>query len=176
MRSQKARIEHLISGGQTGADRGGLEAAIALQIPHGGFCPRDRLAEDGRIPDRYLLTEVASPAYPARTRANVLAADATVVFVLGGLPARRSGTALTINLCRRVRKPCLVLDLAGDPKHNRTAFLTWLKEQAVLTLNVAGRRESEALGIEHAVTAFLRSVLRRRGGPAGRAGGEGVRG
>ncbi len=173
MKLRKARIDRVISGGQTGADRGGLEAAIALRIPHGGFCPRDRLAEDGRIPDRYLLTEMRSRTYPARTRANVLAADGTVVFVLGDLPARRSGTALTISLCRRLRKPCVVIDLAGDPRNSRTAFLNWLTAQGVLTLNVAGRRESEAPGIEQAVAAFLRSVLQRRRDTAGRAAGEG---
>ncbi len=53
----------IISGGQTGVDRGALDAAIALDFEHGGWCPLGRLAEDGQIPDRYRLDETDSPDY-----------------------------------------------------------------------------------------------------------------
>jgi len=43
-------ITKIVSGGQTGADRGGLDAAIYCDVPHGGWCPKGRKAEDGRIP------------------------------------------------------------------------------------------------------------------------------
>lgn len=61
-------IERVISGGQTGADRGGLDAAIDLGLPHGGFCPKGRRAEDGVIPGRYQLEETESADYTERTR------------------------------------------------------------------------------------------------------------
>jgi len=54
-------IERIISGGQTGADRGGLDAAIALGLRHGGWCPKDRAAEDGVVPARYEVREANSP-------------------------------------------------------------------------------------------------------------------
>jgi len=41
----------IMSGGQTGVDRGALEAALELGIECGGWCPAGRLAEDGRIPE-----------------------------------------------------------------------------------------------------------------------------
>ena len=44
----------VISGGQTGVDRGALDAAINLKIPHGGWCPKGRLAEDGKISIKYV--------------------------------------------------------------------------------------------------------------------------
>jgi len=47
----KFKIE---SGGQTGVDRAGLEAAIALGLPYGGWVPKGRLAEDGAVPPRYV--------------------------------------------------------------------------------------------------------------------------
>ncbi|MEO8269573.1 MAG: putative molybdenum carrier protein, partial [Aureliella sp.] len=50
-------LTKIVSGGQTGVDRGALDAAIACNIPHGGWCPKDRLAEDGRIAECYQLTE-----------------------------------------------------------------------------------------------------------------------
>jgi hypothetical protein len=47
----------IVSGGQTGVDRAALDWAIQRGIPHGGWCPRGRRAEDGRIPERYRLRE-----------------------------------------------------------------------------------------------------------------------
>jgi len=70
----------IISGGQTGVDRGALDAAIGLGIPHGGWCPRGRLAEDGPIPARYVLSETDSPEYWLRTEQNVSDSDATLIL------------------------------------------------------------------------------------------------
>src|SRR6202048_4695652 len=46
-------LRKIISGGQTGADRAGLDFAIEKGLEHGGYVPRGRKAEDGRIDDRY---------------------------------------------------------------------------------------------------------------------------
>ena len=46
-------VARIVSGGQTGADRGGLDAARAVGLPHGGWCPKGRQAEDGTIPLHY---------------------------------------------------------------------------------------------------------------------------
>lgn len=62
-------VEKIISGGQTGADRGGLDAAIALGIPHGGWCPKGRRAEDGKVPKRYRLRETSGANYQAGAHA-----------------------------------------------------------------------------------------------------------
>jgi len=35
-------ITKIISGGQIGADQAGLEVALELNIPHGGWCPKGR--------------------------------------------------------------------------------------------------------------------------------------
>lgn len=57
----------IVSGGQTGADRAALDFAIEHSIPHSGWCPKGRKAEDGTIPARYQLTETPSAAYIQRT-------------------------------------------------------------------------------------------------------------
>jgi hypothetical protein len=53
------RLAKILSGGQTGIDRGAPDAALAWGFPCGGWCPPGRLAEDGRIPERYPLTGIS---------------------------------------------------------------------------------------------------------------------
>ena len=67
----------VVSGGQTGADRGCLDGAIAHGIPQGGWCPEGRLAEEGVIPAAYDLKETPSADYPIRTEWNPRDAGAT---------------------------------------------------------------------------------------------------
>ena len=42
-------IKKIISGGQTGADQAALDAAIKYNFPHGGWIPKGRKTEDGRL-------------------------------------------------------------------------------------------------------------------------------
>src|SRR5437870_10377236 len=100
---RQGMLTKIISGGQTGVDRAALDVALELGLPCGGWCPRGRRAEDGPIPERYPLQEMKSPAYPPRTARNVRDSDGTVILTRGQ-PDR--GTALTIELAERYRKPC----------------------------------------------------------------------
>lgn len=144
----------LISGGQTGVDRGALDAALQLGTPHGGWCPRGRLAEDGRIPDRYRLQENDSEEYAVRTEQNVLEGDATLILCRG---RPSGGTELTLRLARQHGRPHLVVDLdrAGDAAEVRC----WLLEHGVETLNVAGPRERQSPGIGALAKEFMIRVL-----------------
>lgn len=153
----------VISGGQTGADRGGLDAAIELGVPHGGYCPRGRRAEDGRIPGCYRLVELDADDYPARTRKNVVAADGTVIFTRG-MPGSDSGSLLTLRLCVEIKMPYLHLDLARYPSKPDIAvdkLAAWLRRHKIQTLNVAGSRESTAPGIRGDVQLIVAEALTR---------------
>ena len=90
-------ITQIISGGQTGADRGGLDAAMALGIPHGGWCPKGRLAEAGRIPDKYNLQETSTKNYLQRTERNVIDSTATILFCYG---KPTGGSARTVSFAK----------------------------------------------------------------------------
>jgi hypothetical protein len=149
----------IISGGQTGVDRGALDAAIGLGIPHGGWCPRGRLAEDGRIPDRYALSETDSPEYRVRTEQNVLDADATLILCRGRgqSAALGGGTELTLRMAEQHRRPCLVVDL--DRPGGLEEVRRWLKDHKVGVLNVAGPRESQSPGIAAQAKQFLSGLL-----------------
>ena len=143
-----------MSGGQTGVDRAALDVAIAAGIPHGGWCPRGRRAEDGVVPARYALREHASDDYAARTEANVVDSHGTLVIARGALAG---GTALTWRLADARGKPCLVVDLDASP--DPSVVRRWIDAHAIDVLNVAGPRESQRPGIGAAAAAFLRAVV-----------------
>lgn len=147
----------IISGGQTGVDRGALDAAVALGLEHGGWCPRGRLAEDGRIPRHYRLRETETSDYPERTERNVLDSDATLILCRGSLSG---GTELTRRLAKAHGRPCRVVDLEETPSVEPVR--RWLAEHRVSVLNVAGPRESQSPGIATAAQEFIERLFGER--------------
>jgi hypothetical protein len=134
----------IVSGGQTGVDRGALDAAMAAGIHCGGWCPRGRRAEDGVIPAGYPLNETSSSDYEQRTRLNVEQSDATLVIEFS---AASPGTRLTQSWVRRAMKPLLLIDaLADAPESAVAVVLDFVQSERVRVLNVAGPRASEAPG------------------------------
>ena len=138
-------------------DRAALDAALALGLPCGGWCPRGRKSEDGPIDERYPLRETPSGDYPQRTEWNVRDSDGTLILTRG---RPRGGTALTITLARRLGRPHLVLDLAAKPAPDPAALTLWANAHDLAVLNVAGPRESAHPGIQDEARAFLENALR----------------
>jgi len=134
-------IVKLVSGGQTGADRAALDFAIAHEIPHGCWCPAGRLAEDGCIPSRYLLSQTPGRDYAQRTEWNVRDSDGTVVFSVG--PVQTGGTIATIEFARKHGKPTLHLHRSGGPAAPETGLLRFIQDNHIQVLNAAGPRASE---------------------------------
>lgn len=128
----------IISGGQTGVDRAALDLAIELAIPHSGWCPSGRLAEDGAIDSIYQLKETTESDYITRTKLNVRDSDGTLVLNRGRL---QGGTAATVRLANEMNKPCLIIDL-NYPPGNRE-FFDWITINNIHVLNIAGPRESK---------------------------------
>ena len=147
--------QRIVSGGQTGVDRAALDFAIAHDIPHGGYCPKGRRAEDGVIPSRYELTETDSEGYRQRTRRNIEGSDATLVLNLGEI---EGGSLETVRIAERLGKPVLVVPLdeaLSEADERITSTLTWLRNNQVSDLNAAGPRESKRPGIHRMAYAFL---------------------
>lgn len=151
------RPQRIVSGGQTGVDRGALRAAIELGIPHGGWCPRGRVAEDGAIPPEFQLTETPTKEYASRTEHNVIDSDATLILHRGA--KLQGGTRLTKSLAIKHKRPYLVLHL---DQLDSLALETWLEQHRPQTLNVAGPRESSDPGIEQQTKRLLCQVLAAR--------------
>lgn len=132
-------LEKVISGGQTGADRAGLDAAKALGIPTGGTAPKGwRIClpdgSDGSDPSLASLglVEHESFEYPPRTIQNVLDSDGTVWF---GYPDSPGGK-LTLSTCEKHFKQVIV-----NPTPSQ--LRDWIEISKIKVLNVAGSRESE---------------------------------
>ena len=64
-------LTKIVSGGQTGVDRAALDAALAVGFPCGGWCPANRKAEDGPIPEKYPMSLLTGGGYRQRTLENV---------------------------------------------------------------------------------------------------------
>lgn len=147
----------IISGGQTGVDRAALDFAIRHEIPSGGFIPKGRWAEDGRIPDIYTgLVETPTSDPAERTRLNVMGSDAILVVSRGDPDG---GTRLTISLAKQYDKPCLHIDLAQGNLFGEDVFQAC---SALVRCNetlIAGPRESKSPGISADALAFLEQAF-----------------
>jgi hypothetical protein len=144
----------IVSGGQTGVDRGALDAALACGIPVDGWCPLGRIAEDGVIPARYRLKETTSADYAERTRLNVQDSDGTLLLVEAEI---KGGTLLTQAAASELDRPLLVVKPMPD---NVAIVLTWMRSSGIRRLNVAGPRESESPGIYRKARSFAEYLLR----------------
>lgn len=167
-------IQAICSGFQTGADMGGILAAVELDIPTGGYMPKGWKTERGPKPeyeDLYGAMESEDKDYKFRTRQNVEVADATVIF------GRRSpGSNATEGFCHKLERPvCWVHWPTPKPftsyyrdgcptflvhADNWIAVRMWIKRKNFRIVNVAGNRESVNLGIEEFTKSFLVKALR----------------
>lgn len=152
-------LAKIVSGGQTGVDRGALDAALQNGFPCGGWCPPGRTAEDWAIPKFYPLEEMTHGGYRERTIQNVIDSDGTAIIYFRELTG---GTEQTLLHCIRRKKPYRLID-AREISPDRAAVLVaeFIEANAVAELNVAGPRASKEPAA-HAYTLDLVSLLLAR--------------
>ena len=123
----------IISGGQTGVDRIGLEEARDAGFETGGTAPKGFLTENGPDPSLkdFGLVESNSARYTPRTVQNIKDSDGTVVF--GNVHS--IGSKSTIEWCVYHEKPCI-----QNPEPQK--LINWIKEENIKILNIAGNRAS----------------------------------
>lgn len=145
----------VISGGQTGADRAGLDAARDNGFPTGGSAPKDYWTTDGSCPElkAFGLIEVpigGSDGYRKRTKMNVQEGTLTIAIASN---LNSPGEQLTRNTCNKENKPYFSFHF--DPSIEVSewlesenfyiqynAVLAFIQHNSILgwdtTLNVAG--------------------------------------
>lgn len=143
----------IVSGGQTGVDRAALDFALASGIVHGGWCPRGRRAEDGKLPEKYDLQETPRKDYGQRTEWNVRDSDGTLVIINRELSG---GTLYTFETARKMGKPVMIAALADKVEEKQVAG--WVENNGIRVLNVAGPRASSEPEIYGMTLEFLQKV------------------
>ena len=148
-------IKQILSGCQTGADIAGIDAAIALNFPYGGWVPRGRRTETGPLDAKYVVREMPTNGYPPRTRQNIIDSDGTVIFTHGKLTG---GSALTRKLAIEQKRPWLHLDMNDHTVDGAVEnLLSWMESEDVEVLNVAGRSGSK----DHKIYGVVFSVIKK---------------
>ncbi|HMO13816.1 MAG TPA: putative molybdenum carrier protein [Pirellulaceae bacterium] len=147
-------LRKIISGGQTGVDRGALDAAIEANFEHGGWCPRGRIAEDGPIEECYSMRETPTRDYAERTERNVIESDGTLILYDNKI---QGGTRLTKVLALQHQRPFHAVNL-GEPI-DFAAIVAWIESNNIAVLNVAGPRESGSPGIGNQARNFVFHLL-----------------
>lgn len=156
-RDQEMGLRKIISGGQTGADRAALDAALDVGFPCGGWCPEGRLAEDGPLEDGYPLEVLPGAGYRQRTIRNLTDADGTVIFYFGRIAG---GTKLTLDKCIQHQRPHLLIDGQETSSARAVEVLAnYIEARGIKVLNVAGPRESSEPGIYQYTFAVMRELL-----------------
>jgi hypothetical protein len=152
-------VRKIISGGQTGADQGGLLAGRELKLETGGVAPRGWLTETGpqeELLRSFGLAECEKEGYPARTRQNIALSDGTLLVG----PYESGGSGLTHELATQMNKPLFLIPYPPDSRDENIAkFKQWLENHRIQTLNIAGNRESQSPGICEFTRDFLIRAL-----------------
>ena len=131
----------IISGGQTGVDRAGLDVALKNGIDCGGWSPTGRLDEVGRIPDRYPLKELDHGGFTERTLQNVRDSEGTVIIYVRRLSG---GTEQTVRFCVEQQRPHELIDASKlSTEKAARSIVNLVRKHTINILNVAGPRQSE---------------------------------
>ncbi len=146
-------ILKIISGGQAGVDRAALDFSIQHQINCGGWCPKNRWAEDGKIDLKYPLTENQEMEPIYRTIKNIEISDGTLLLHKGSMD---SGSIQTLKHARNTKSPILCIDISKRCSPDK--IRNWMQKNEIRTLNIAGPRESNCPGIYKLTLDFLARI------------------
>lgn len=150
-------LKKIISGGQTGADQAALDVAIKLGIPHGGWIPKGRITETGVLDNKYKLKEMETTSYNKRTEQNVIDSDGTLIISYGKLTG---GSDFTREMALLHHRPWLHIDLNKTGAFQAAGKIkSWITENEIEVLNVAGPRASKDPGIYQATVDIIETVF-----------------
>lgn len=151
------KITKIISGGQNGVDQAALRAAKSLGIPTGGWMPKGWMTLDEPRPEFAELYDMKEcyAGYKARTEANVIDSDATLIFAAD---FKSPGEICTFKAIRKFQKPYFRVHPSEDKMAEVLAWLAWVEGSV---LNVAGNSENTSPGIGEQAYLFLAEAFGR---------------
>ena len=150
-------IEKIISGGQTGAGRAALDAAMKLGIAHGGWVLPGRMTEDGPLPEKYVLNEMPDRNISERTKKNIKEAGGTLILSHDKF---REQFDFIKKISERFSKPLLHIDLHSTIAFNAaTRINDWIVDNGISVLNVMGPRDEQDPKIYQATLDIIQAVF-----------------
>jgi hypothetical protein len=150
-------IEKIISGGQTGASRAALDAAMKLGIAHGGWVLPGRMTEDGPLPDKYQISEMPDQNLSERTKKNIKEACGTLIL---SHEKFREQFDFIKKISERFSKPVLHIDLHKTIAFNAaTRINDWIVDNSISVLNVTGPRDEQDPKIYQATLDIIQAVF-----------------
>jgi hypothetical protein len=153
-------LKKVISGGQRGADQGGIASAKDNGLETGGWVPKGWITLNGANPSLAKLgcIEHVSSKYPPRTYSNVKDSDGTIRLAYD---FNTPGEICTKKAIDFYAKPYLDIDLAD------TTFIfdvtQWIEDNRIVTLNIAGnagKTKEEGTKIFQEVRQYLGCIFR----------------
>lgn len=162
-----SKITKVLSGGQSGADRGAMDAAQACGMPVGGWCPAGGWAEDLPDPPGVLalypqMTETPSGDVAQRTEWNIR--DSSCCIVLNTLERGTSkGTDLGYECYKKYDIPHfeIVIDGPVSVDDQIDLVVKWLcdLDDDAIVLGIGGPRASEYPGIYRIAYQVIETIL-----------------
>jgi len=151
-------IKKIISGGQPGVERSALDAAIKLNIPHGGWTYRTRKTDEGIIPDKYSVKESPDVGFSDRIEKNVLESDATVILTHGSLTI---GLKIVKEYAEKHNRPYLHVDLNENPLNLASALIRkWMMNNQLEAIYFTGSKSIASLNITQEVIQIIEGICR----------------
>lgn len=136
-------ITKIISGGQVGADSGGLAAGFDLGIETGGTAPLGYRTKFGVNPKLAKLGLIESPTsnYATRTFDNVKDSDGTMRFAYNFVSP---GEIMTLKAIKQYKKPYIDIDLSDIEEQALLIFdiMDWFSDNNIHIVNIAGNAGS----------------------------------
>jgi hypothetical protein len=131
-------IKKIISGGQSGVEIAALDAAIRLDIPHAGWCHRDRKIDGGILSKRYNVKEIDNPSYFQRLENNIVDSEGTVVLSYGQLVM---GSKAVRDIAEKNNRPYLNVNLSKHPQNHAIALIRkWMTNNEITTVYFTGTK------------------------------------
>jgi len=150
-------IRKIVSGGQEGVERAALDAALKLNIAHGGWVPYWREEEDRSLTRIYRLQAMRHGNFVLAALQNVLDSDG-VLIISRGEPSGNS--ALNRRLAEKHRHPWIYIDLDRVSAFEAARQIeTWISDHGVEVLNVTGPKKSRRFDLYQTTLEILETVF-----------------
>lgn len=146
-------IRRIISAGQAGAERAGLDWAIGHGIAYGGFCRRRRKSKSGPGAENNGLIETPSRSSARCEERNVMESEGTLIFTCK--QGMNSGARRIEAFSRKHGRPVLHVWRAAPLSWTVGAVRAFARDHGMGVVNVTGSRRSK----EPAVIQFVQEVL-----------------